>query len=88
MQATDGHWTGGELDARARLMLAVARDAILGDPGLRLCEGLRLIEAMRTAVGRLGPAGPAVFDLHIRPHLRALLLNRFGICADPQHDLN
>lgn len=76
------------LDARSRLMLAVTRDLLLRDPELTLCEGLRLIDAMGTALGRVDSGELDVFEEYIRPHLRSLLLGRFGIAGDPHREIN
>ncbi len=43
------------VDARCELMLDVTRNTLEEDPDLRLCEGLRLIEATRRAIARLAP---------------------------------
>ena len=70
------------LDTRCQLMLEVTSRILNSDPDLRLCEGLRLIEATRTAMGRMAPDALESFDAHVLPRLRSLLLDRFGISLD------
>ncbi len=70
---------GGRLSPRCQLMLDVTSHTLRSDPDLRLCEGLRLIEATRTAISRLAPEMLDHFDGQILPQLRDLLMERFGI---------
>ena len=73
--------------ARCDIMLDVALKTLRSDPDLRLCEGLRLIEATRTAVSRHAPASLDAFDARIWPMLRQTLLNRFGLVDCPECDI-
>ena len=66
-------------DARCELMLEVTCQTLRADPELRLCEGLRLIEATRAAVARLAPDALHAFDQWVFPHMRAILMKRFGV---------
>ncbi len=68
-----------QLDTRSQLMLDVTYRTLQSDPELRLCEGLRLIEAARTAVARLEPAAIDTVEVQIIPVLRSTLLRRFGV---------
>jgi hypothetical protein len=74
------------VDSRCVLMVDVALDTLRKDPDLRLCEGLRLIDATREAVARQAPAALADFDAHVVPEMREILLERFGVCP-PLGDL-
>lgn len=76
-------------DPRCRLMLEVTWQTLGTDPDLLLCEGLRLIEATRTAVERLAPASLDTFEHEIMPLLRQQLMLRFGVleCCPPD-DVN
>jgi hypothetical protein len=76
------------LDARCELMVEVTLDTLHGDPDLRLCEGLRLIQATRTAVGRLMPELLDDFDRVILPTLRQVLMERFGVTELPDGPVN
>jgi hypothetical protein len=76
------------LDARCELMVEVTLDTLHGDPDLRLCEGLRLIEATRTAVARLAPTVVDDFDRVILPTLRQVLMDRFGVSELPPGPVN
>ena len=76
------------VDARCELMLDVTRRTLKEDPDLRLCEGLRLIEATRTAVGRLAPEAVEAFELHELPGLREILMERFGVSELPSGPIN
>lgn len=77
-----------ELQTRCGLMLDVTCQTLQSDPELRLCEGLRLIEATRTAVARLAPELVEIFDASVLPQLRAILMERFGIAELPGGLLN
>ena len=70
------------LDARCRLILDVTHDILAEDSELRLCEGLRLIEATRQTVARTDAASLDHFDAKVRPLLRRVLLERFGVVDD------
>lgn len=71
------------LDARCVLMLDVTCHTLRSDPELRLCEGIRLIEATRTAVSRLAPDALETFDAHLLPQMRGILMERFGLAELP-----
>lgn len=75
-------------DARYELMLDVTRKTLEEDPDLRLCEGLRLIEATHRAVGRLVPDAIEVFESEELPSLRSILMARFGVSELPPGPLN
>jgi hypothetical protein len=75
-------------DARCELMLDVTRKTLEEDPDLRLCEGLRLIEATRKAVGRLAPDAVEAFENHELPGLRNILMERFGLLELPSGPIN
>ena len=66
-------------DERSQLMLDVTYRTLQSDPELRLCEGLRLIEAARTAVARMEPTSLDTLELQVIPVLRQTLLQRFGV---------
>lgn len=72
-----------DLGPRCSLMLQVTRETLRADPELRLCEGLRLIEATRTAVARLAPELVEEFEERILPGLRSILMERFGVADVP-----
>ncbi len=72
----------GQFDRRSQLMLDVTYHTLQSDPDLRLCEGLRLIEAARSAVARLEPASLETMEIRVVPMLRQVLLERFGV-SDP-----
>jgi hypothetical protein len=74
--------------ARYELMLDVTRKTLEEDPDLRLCEGLRLIEATRQAVGRLAPEAIANFEDEELPGLRSILMRRFGLSELPSGPIN
>jgi len=76
------------LDARCVLMLDVTCHTLRSDPDLRLCEGLRLIEATRTAVSRLAPDSLESFEAHLLPQMRNILLERFGVGDLPSLPVN
>jgi hypothetical protein len=72
------------LDERCVLIVDVTCDTLRSDPELRLCEGLRLIDATRKAVRRLSPHAQEAFEDRIVPHMREILLERFGLVeCDP-----
>jgi hypothetical protein len=77
-----------EADVRYELMLDVTRKTLEEDPDLRLCEGLRLIDATRTAVGRLAPEAIEVFENNELPILRSILMERFGLSELPSGPIN
>ena len=74
--------------ARYELMLDVTRKTLEEDPDLRLCEGLRLIEATRKAVGRLVPEVIDAFENKELPSLRSILMERFGLSELPSGPIN
>jgi len=76
------------LGSRCGLMLEVTLETLRSDPELRLCEGLRLIEATRAAVARLAPSSIDAFDARILPHLRQTLMARFGVAELPSCRVN
>ena len=76
------------VNARCELMLDVTRKTLEEDPDLRLCEGLRLIEATRKAVGRLAPNAVEAFENDELPGLRNILMERFGLSELPSGTLN
>jgi hypothetical protein len=77
-----------KVDARCELMLDVTRKTLEEDPDLLLCEGLRLIEATRKAVGRLAPDAMEAFDNEELPSLRTILMERFGVSELPSGPVN
>lgn len=79
---------GSVFDARCELMLDVTCRTLQEDPDLRLCEGLRLIEATRKAVTKLAPDSVAVFDADVLPRMRHILMERFGLSELPSGGLN
>ena len=58
------------------------------DPELKLCEGLRLIDATRTAVSRIAPASLKDFDREVLPRMRTALMERFGLSELPAGPVN
>ena len=78
----------GRLDARCALMLEVTYHTLRCDPDLRLCEGLRLIEAARTAVSRIAPDALTTFDDQLLPRMRGILMERFGVSDLPGMPVN
>ncbi len=76
------------VDARCGLMLDVTVRTLEEDPDLKLCEGLRLIEATRGAIARLAPDIVASFEAVELPRLRAILMERFGVAELPPGPLN
>jgi len=79
---------GARLSPRCQLMLDVTCHTLRSDPDLRLCEGLRLIEATRTAISRLAPEMLEHFDHQILPRMRELLMGRFGIDVETLPNVN
>jgi hypothetical protein len=77
-----------QVDARCELMLDVTRRTLEEDPDLKLCEGLRLIEATHKAVGRLAPDAVEAFENEELPDLRAILMERFGLSELPSGPIN
>jgi hypothetical protein len=75
-------------DARCELMLDVTRRTLEEDPDLRLCEGLRLIEATHKAVRRLAPEAVEAFENEELPSLRNILMERFGVSELPSGPIN
>ena len=75
-------------DARCVLMLDVTCQTLRSDPDLRLCEGIRLIDATRTAVARLAPAHLDAFDAQVLPQMRGILMERFGLPDLPTPPIN
>ncbi len=78
----------GAFDARCELMLDVAWQTLRSDPDLKLCEGLRLIEATRTAISRLAPASMDIFERKVLPQMRSALMERFGLSELPANPIN
>lgn len=81
-------FTGAGFDPRCELMLDVALQTLKSDPDLKLCEGLRLIEATRTAVSRLAPTELEVFERRVLPQMRSALMERFGLTELPANPIN
>jgi len=75
-------------DARCELMLEVTRRTLECDPDLKLCEGLRLIEATHKAIARLAPGSITHFESEVLPQLRSVLMERFGVSELPAGPLN
>lgn len=78
----------GAFDARCKLMLDVAFQTLRSDPELKLCEGLRLIDATRTAVSRLAPGSAKLFETEVLPRMRSALMKRFGLSELPASPIN
>jgi len=76
------------VDARCGLMLDVTSRTLEEDPDLKLCEGLRLIEATHKAISRLAPDIVASFEAAELPRLRGILMERFGVAELPPGPLN
>lgn len=76
-----------QLDRRCKLVLDITYETLRSDPQLRLCEGLRLIEAARSSVARLAPSSLEMLDLQVIPTMRQTLMERFGVAPTPQ-DIN
>ena len=75
-------------DARCELMLDVTSRTLQEDPELKLCEGLRLIEATRKAISKLAPDSIVDFDSDVLPRMRRILMERFGLPELPQGPVN
>lgn len=73
---------------RFDVMLDVTMQTLAADPELKLCEGLRLIEATRTAVARHAPGSLDLFDSRTLPKMREVLMHRFGMVVCPECDLH
>jgi len=80
--------TGEGFDARCELMLDVALQTLRSDPDLKLCEGLRLIEATRTAISRLAPKSMDLFEHRVMPQMKSTLMERFGLTELPANPIN
>jgi len=76
------------VDSRCELMLEVTSRTLEEDPDLKLCEGLRLIEATHKAIARLAPDIMASFEAAELPRLRGILMERFGLAELPPGPLN
>ena len=76
------------LDARSELMLDVTCRTLEEDPELKLCEGLRLIEATRTAISRMAPESLDLFESDMLPRMRSILMERFGLSELPSGPVN
>ena len=76
------------LDARSELMLDVTCRTLEEDPELNLCEGLRLIEATRTAISRMAPESLDLFESDMLPRMRSILMERFGLSELPPGPVN
>jgi len=76
------------LDARSELMLDVTCRTLEEDPELKLCEGLRLIEATRTAISRMAPESLNLFESDMLPRMRSILMERFGLSELPPGPVN
>jgi len=74
--------------SRYDVMLDVAMQTLANDPELKLCEGLRLIEATRRSVARYSPATLDIFDKRVLPRMRETLMHRFGMVICPECDLH
>jgi hypothetical protein len=78
-----------QLDSRCQLVLEVTFDTLCSDPQLRLCEGLRLIEAARSSVARLSPDSLEMLERRVVPAMRQALMQRFGVTdAEPMLEVN
>ena len=69
-------------------MLDVTRKTLEEDPDLKLCEGLRLIEATHKAIRRLAPEAVDAFEDEELPSLRDILMERFGLSELPPGSIN
>ncbi len=74
--------------SRYDVMLDVAMQTLANDPELKLCEGLRLIEATRKSVARHSPTSLDIFDSRVLPRMRETLMHRFGMVTCPECDLH
>ena len=80
--------TGSGFGPRCELMLDVTFQTLRSDPELKLCEGLRLIDATRTAVSRIAPGSLNDFDRDVLPRMRTALMERFGLSELPAGPVN
>jgi hypothetical protein len=80
--------TDSGFGSRCELMLDVTFQTLRSDPELKLCEGLRLIDATRTAISRLAPASLNHFDREVLPRMRTALMERFGVSELPAGPVN
>lgn len=78
----------GSPEWRCQLISEVTLHLLESEPGLKLCEGLRLIEAACQAVERMAPEGWDAFRAATVPRLQRALLERFGIDPEPGAGLN
>ncbi len=78
----------GKTESRYDVMLDVAMRTLENDPDLKLCEGLRLIEATRKAVARHSPATLDLFESRVLPKMRETLMHRFGMVICPECDIH
>jgi hypothetical protein len=70
------------------MMFDVTYEILRSDPDLRLCEGLRLIEATRTAVARLAPDSRELFEAQVLPQMKDILMQRFGVAQSRSQTVN
>jgi len=76
----------GNFERSLAAIIEITLETLHSDPELKLCEGLRLIDATRTAVSRQLPHRLEDFERSILPGMRAVLLERFGLSCDrPVH---
>jgi hypothetical protein len=87
-QAMTTDETDSMFDARCELMLDVTCRTLEEDPDLKLCEGLRLIEATRKAISRIAPESAEFFDSDVLPRMRSILMTRFGVSELPAGPVN
>jgi hypothetical protein len=73
---------------RCELMLDVTLRTLESDPDLKLCEGLRLIDATHRAISRLAPEAVPSFEAYDLPRLRKILMERFGVSELPGGPVN
>ena len=85
MTTDDSNWL---ITARCELMLDVTRRTLKEDPDLKLCEGLRLIEATHRAFVRLDPLSVGTLEADILPGLLRVLMERFGLAELPPGPVN
>ena len=81
-------WLKDKAESRYEVMLDVAMQTLKSDPDLKLCEGLRLIEATRTAVARHSPATLDLFERRVLPKMRETLMHRFGMVTCPEGEIH